>query len=135
MAVAKHIAIVDDEKSVHTIFKGRFRHEIREGSLMLHYFFDGEDCYDFIGSDSNDINFSLIICDINMPKMDGFTFLELARSNYPDLDICMCSAYGSEEYLEKAKSLGAFEYLTKPLNFKKLKDLVTKKLNLPNPDS
>jgi DNA-binding NtrC family response regulator len=71
----------------------------------------------------------LIITDINMPEMNGLTFLrELSRS-YPDSNVIMVTAYGEVESYIEAMNLGAFEYINKPVRIDELKKIIHKILN------
>ncbi|MBE0661236.1 MAG: response regulator [Bacteroidales bacterium] len=61
---------------------------------------------------------SAVITDLNMPVIDGFGFLEKVRAseNYKDLPVVVLSAMESTEEKTRCFSLGATEYLSKPLN-------------------
>jgi two-component system, response regulator, stage 0 sporulation protein F len=68
----------------------------------------------------------LIITDINMPEMNGLTFLrELSRS-HPDSNVIMVTAYGEVESYIEAMNLGAFEYINKPVKIDELKKIIRK---------
>ena len=59
---------------------------------------------------------SLILLDLMMPDMDGFTFLEKARSRtdaMKDVPIIVISNLGQQKDIDRAKSLGANDYLVK----------------------
>ena len=66
----------------------------------------------------------LIICDINMPHLDGFEFLEALRADrsVPDIPVILLTAI--EEGERRGKSLGVVGYMTKPLRAEKLLALV-----------
>ncbi|KAA0891432.1 response regulator [Oryzomonas japonica] len=71
----------------------------------------------------------LIITDINMPEMNGMTFLrELSRS-HPDSNVIMVTAYGEVESYIEAMNLGAFEYINKPVKIDELKKIIRKIFN------
>lgn len=125
-----HIVLIDDEESIHTIFKASFRKELKSGALTFHHFLNGEEGFNFINKNVDRIDFVLVLSDINMPVMNGFQFLEKLKLNYPDIEVCMCSAYGDEESISKAKSLGAGGYLEKPINIQELKKVMYNKLEL-----
>jgi YesN/AraC family two-component response regulator len=130
MSDVHHVAIVDDEEAVHTIFKARFRKQLKEGIIVFHHFLDGHDCYKHIEESKGEVAFVLLLSDINMPVMDGLTLLKKIKENYPKLDVCMCSAYDTDEYINKAKDLGASDYIEKPLDFKRLKEVISSKLGI-----
>jgi two-component system phosphate regulon response regulator OmpR len=62
----------------------------------------------------------LLILDIMMPEIDGFTLLQEARANYPNLPIIMLSARGNEDDRILGLELGADDYLSKPFNPREL---------------
>jgi DNA-binding NtrC family response regulator len=71
----------------------------------------------------------LIITDINMPEMNGLTFLrELSRS-HPESNVIMVTAYGEVESYFEAMNLGAFEYINKPVKIDELKKIIRKIFN------
>ena len=59
--------------------------------------------------------------DINMPGMDGLTLLDEVKKRFPDLPVMMVTAYGDDERRRRASELGASEFLTKPVDFDRLK--------------
>jgi DNA-binding NtrC family response regulator len=72
----------------------------------------------------------LIITDLNMPEMDGLTFLRELNRNHPDSNVIMITAYGEVESYLEAMTLGAFEYINKPLKYDELKKVINKILNI-----
>jgi len=58
----------------------------------------------------------LILTDVNMPGMDGIALLELLKENAPGIGIILITGFGSIEDAVKAMRLGAFDYITKPIN-------------------
>ena len=77
------------------------------------------------------VKYDLLLTDINMPMMDGLKLVSLIRNdvNYRQLPIVMITTEGSEVTREKALSLGANEYITKPLQTARLIDIVRKLLD------
>jgi two-component system, response regulator, stage 0 sporulation protein F len=68
----------------------------------------------------------LIITDLNMPEMNGLTFLRELNRDHPASNVIMITAYGEiESYLE-ALNLGAFEYINKPIKLDDLKKVMHK---------
>jgi CheY-like chemotaxis protein len=63
----------------------------------------------------------VILSDINMPGMDGLTLLGEIKQRFPDLPVMMITAYDDNDRRRHAKELGAFEFLTKPVDFDRLK--------------
>ena len=70
--------------------------------------------------------FDLIITDIKMPVMDGLQLLQEIRKSGMNTDVIMVTAYGEVETYLKAMSLGAAEYINKPIRIKELKRIVHK---------
>jgi CheY-like chemotaxis protein len=116
------ILVVDDERDVQLLFQQRFRKEIKSGALHFVFAFSGEEAMTTLNSMEQKA--VLILSDINMPGMSGLDLLEQIRTNYekPPPVVMMITAYGDEENRNSAKRLGADDFLTKPLDFKLLKD-------------
>ena len=74
---------------------------------------DGVDGYKKLTSGK----FDLVLADINMPVMDGLKLVSIIRGNpdYKDIPIVMVTTEGGKEDREKALSLGANAYITKPI--------------------
>lgn len=117
------VMVVDDEKSVQRLFEQRFRKELRCGTVEFRFAFSGEQALSCLDN-SNNADISLILSDINMPGMDGLQLLQIIRKEYSDIPVFMITAYDTETYKQQAISYGAEEYLTKPLDFNKLKKII-----------
>ncbi len=70
---------------------------------------------------------NIIVTDINMPEMDGISFLRELNKNFPKMNVIMITAYGGVESYLEAMNLGAFEYINKPVKIDELK-LILKKV-------
>ena len=116
------ILVVDDEHDVKTLFQQRFRKEIRKEELSFVFAFSGEEALKVLESMKQEA--VLILSDINMPGMSGLELLETIKKDYvaPPPVVMMITAYGDEENFNTAKRLGADDFLTKPVDFKLLKD-------------
>ena len=68
----------------------------------------------------------LIITDINMPEMNGMTFLRELNRNHPSCSVIMITAYGEVESYSEAMNLGAFEYINKPVKLDELNKIIHK---------
>ena len=118
------LLVVDDERDVQFLFQQKFRKEIKSGEIQIFFALNGITALELIESFENRTDY-LILTDINMPEMSGFELLKKVKTKYPELKVFMITAYGDEHNLNFAKSLGADEYFTKPLQF----DVLKEKLN------
>ena len=120
------ILVVDDEHDIKTLFEQRFRKEIKSGQVEFVFAFSGEDALVQLNKWEHEA--MLILSDINMPGMSGLQLLENVKKKYmkPPPVVMMITAYGDAENHQIAKELGADDFLTKPVDFTKLKE----KLNL-----
>lgn len=116
------ILVVDDERDVQFLFQQRFRREIRNKDIEFVFAFSGEEAITVLKSMEQEA--VLILSDINMPGMSGLDLLKFIKKDYlkPPPVVMMITAYGDEDNYNSAKSLGADEFLTKPLDFTMLKD-------------
>ena len=114
------ILVVDDEPDVADLFKQRFRREAREGTYVLHFAGSGEEA---LGKLDYGVRPELIVIlsDINMPGMDGLELLRQIKERWPELPVMMVTAYGDDERRRRAAEYGAFEFVTKPVDFDQLK--------------
>ena len=117
------ILVVDDEEDVEHLFRQRFRKEVNEGRAALHFANSGLSALSQLEAvDKKDI--IVILSDINMPGMSGLELLEKIKHQYPEKKVMMISAYGNEQYMNDAKVKGADDFLTKPVDFKLLKEKI-----------
>ena len=114
------ILVVDDEADVAELFRQRFRRESRQGTYVMHFAGSGEAALEKL-SDGIEPKLIVILSDINMPGMDGLTLLDEIKQQFPAMPVMMVTAYGDDERRRRASELGAFEFLTKPVDFDKLK--------------
>jgi two-component system, response regulator, stage 0 sporulation protein F len=115
------ILIVDDEPDVAELFRQRFRREARQGTYVLHFAASGEEALDRLDGEIEP-QLIVILSDINMPGMDGLELLRAVKQRCPDLPVMMVTAYGDEERRRRAAECGAFEFVTKPVDFDRLKE-------------
>ncbi len=116
------ILVVDDEQDVKTLFEQRFRKEIRSGEMSFAFAFSGEEAITYLNNHEHEA--VLILSDINMPGMSGLELLKHIKQKYskPPPVVMMITAYGDAENYDSAKSLGADDFLTKPVDFSLLKE-------------
>lgn len=108
------ILVVDDEKDLHALFQSKYRKQIKSHELEFYFANNGAEALDILNKNP-DLN--IILTDINMPVMDGLTFL----SNLPKLDrlykAIVISAYGDMANIRSAMNKGASDFVTKPIDF------------------
>ena len=119
--------VVDDERDVEMLFKQKFRKEIRSGLIELEFAFSGQDALDRLQS-TQPPDVMYIFSDINMPGMSGLELLNKIKSQFPQIQVSMISAYGDSDYQQQAIESGAKEFFTKPIDFASLKQEVLQML-------
>lgn len=120
------ILVVDDETDIKDLFLQKFRKEVRSGTMEFNFATSGEEALDLLkGYDPESV---LILSDINMPGMTGIELLRKIRGKHPVAppQVMMITAYGDEANRKAAMSLGANDFLTKPLDFNELKTKLLK---------
>ncbi|MGA8864874.1 MAG: response regulator [Gallionella sp.] len=115
------ILVVDDEPDVADLFRQRFRREARDGTYVMHFAGSAEEALDQLAEEIEP-ELIVLLSDINMPGMDGLELLREVKRRRPDLPVMMVTAYGDDERRRRASELGAFEFLTKPVDFDRLKE-------------
>ena len=111
------ILVADDEADLEVLIKQKFRQKIREQQYEFVFAANGNDALNKIVQHPD---VAIVLSDINMPEMDGLTLLtKLAESN-PLTKTVMVSAYGDMDNIRTAMNRGAFDFVTKPVNFEDL---------------
>ena len=119
------ILVVDDEPQVEALISQRFRRAVREGALSFLFASDGEQALELLLSNSS---IDLVLTDINMPRMDGLSLLDHLDQIDPLLMAVVVSAYGDMNNIRTAMNRGAFDFITKPINFEDLSITIDKAL-------
>ena len=119
------ILMVDDETDLEQLVRQRMRREIRSGKYAFVFAHDGLDALEVLGQ-QDDID--LVLSDINMPRMDGLTLLEKLPDVDTDLRSVVISAYGDIKNIRAAMNRGAFDFVTKPIDFDDLRMTVERGL-------
>lgn len=91
--------------------------------MELVFAFSGEDALTYLQENAQEA--VLILSDINMPGMSGLELLRHIKEDYlklPPPIVMMITAYGDDENFNRAKELGADDFLNKPVDFKLLKE-------------
>jgi adenylate cyclase len=117
--------VVDDEPDVEALIERRFRREMRKGSYEFTFAGDGVEALEKI-EESDD--FDIVLCDINMPRMDGLTLLERVQDRLTLTRAVMVSAYNDLANIRTAMNRGAYDFITKPIDFDDLRATIDKSL-------
>lgn len=111
------ILVVDDEVDLQTLIKQKFRRQIRE---QKYEFFFAENGLVALEKLAKEPEMDIVMSDINMPEMDGLTLLTKLNELSPIIKSVIVSAYGDMDNIRKAMNYGAFDFITKPIDFKDL---------------
>ena len=113
MATIK-ILSVDDEAPVELMMRHHFRRKIRSGEYEFFFARNGLEALAVL---ANTPDIEIILCDINMPEMDGLTLLaKVNEMRNPAMRVIMVSAYGDMANIRQAMNNGAFDFATKPID-------------------
>jgi DNA-binding NtrC family response regulator len=119
------ILVVDDESDLETLLRQKFRKKIRQHQLELIFAHNGIEALKKL-EDHPDID--VVLTDIYMPEMDGLTLLAKLKEKNPIFKVIIISAYGDLDNIRSAMNRGAFDFLTKPINFQDLEITTNKTL-------
>ncbi|GAA4280360.1 adenylate/guanylate cyclase domain-containing protein [Gaetbulibacter aestuarii] len=111
------ILVVDDEPDLQTLIKQKFRKEIRNKEYEFHFAENGKQALTKLGEVPE---IDIVLSDINMPEMDGLTLLSKLSEQQPLIKSVIVSAYGDMDNIRTAMNRGAFDFITKPINFQDL---------------
>ena len=111
------ILVADDEADLEMLIKQKFRQKIREQQYEFIFAINGNDALDKI-QQNPDVD--IVLSDINMPEMDGLTLLSRLGESSPLIKSVIVSAYGDMDNIRTAMNRGAFDFITKPINFEDL---------------
>ncbi len=111
------ILVADDETDLEVLIRQKFRQKIREQHYEFVFAINGVDALRKL-QENPDID--IILSDINMPEMDGLTLLTKLNELSPLSKTVMVSAYGDMDNIRTAMNRGAFDFVTKPVNFEDL---------------
>ena len=111
------ILVADDEADLEMLIKQKFRQKIREQKYEFVFAINGIDALQKI-QQYPDIE--IVLSDINMPEMDGLTLLSKLNESNPLIKAVIVSAYGDMDNIRTAMNRGAFDFITKPINFEDL---------------
>lgn len=117
------ILVADDETDLEVLIRQKFRQKIREQQYEFVFAINGKDALQKLQQHPD---IAIVLSDINMPEMDGLTLLAKLNEAAPLTKTVMVSAYGDMENIRSAMNNGAFDFITKPVNFDDL-ELTMKK--------
>jgi len=106
------ILIVDDEERIRSLLVKRLAMEnysctvANTGTEALHHFYKNQ--------------FSLVICDVRMPEMDGLDLLRRMKAFDPDIMMIMMTGYPDIDIVIKAMRMGVHDFLVKPFDLESM---------------
>jgi adenylate cyclase len=112
------ILFVDDEPDLELLIRQKYRKQLRQGEVELSFAGNGREALALVDDPQSD--FDLIVTDINMPVMSGLELLDELRKREPSALVLVLSAYGDMANIRTAMNRGAFDFLTKPIDFQDL---------------
>jgi adenylate cyclase len=119
------ILVVDDEPDLEALVLQKFRRQVREGLVSFMFARDGLEA---LQSLEEHPHVDLVVADINMPRMDGLSLLAKLQESEDKKSTIIVSAYGDMSNIRTAMNRGAFDFLTKPIDFVDLEATIYKTL-------
>ena len=119
------ILVVDDEPDMQLLVRQKFRKHIASGIYTFHFAGNGQEALDKIKENPDT---EVVMTDINMPVMTGLEFLEKVSGTQSDFKCIVASAYNDIDNIRTAMNRGAFDFITKPIDFGDLEATLEKTL-------
>ena len=120
---AKHVLIVDDEADIRELLVlTLMRMGVEADSVAT--------CTDAFARLA-ERSYDLCLTDMRLPDGDGLSVLERIAAEHGNTPVAVITAYGSTENAVAALKAGAFDYISKPIQLKQLREVITAALNLP----
>ena len=119
------ILVVDDEPDLERLMLQRMRRDIRAGLYKFVFAHDGVEALELLQQEQD---IDMVLSDINMPRMDGLTLIEQIPKVDPNIRSVIISAYGDMKNIRTAMNRGAFDFVTKPIDFEDLKLTIARTL-------
>jgi phosphoserine phosphatase RsbU/P len=120
------ILVVDDEPDLQLMISQKFRKQVRDKELYFTFATSGVEALRKL-QENGDMD--VVLTDINMPEMDGLTLLTKLNEQYPLLKAVIVSAYGDMANIRMALNRGAFDFVTKPIDFDDLEATLKKTIS------
>jgi len=117
------VLVVDDEPDLEALVLQKFRHQIRDGTIAFLFARDGVEALATLKANGG---IDLVVTDINMPRMDGLSLLQKLQESEEYISTIIVSAYGDMGNIRTAMNRGAFDFVTKPIDFSDLETTITK---------
>jgi class 3 adenylate cyclase len=117
------ILVVDDEPDLEALVLQKFRRQIRDGAVAFVFAHDGIEALQSIADHPH---VDMVVSDINMPRMDGLALLQKLQEADDKKSTVIVSAYGDMSNIRIAMNRGAFDFLTKPIDFGDLEMTIAK---------
>ncbi len=117
------ILVADDETDLEVLIRQKFRQKIRDQHYEFVFAKNGNDALEKMQQHPD---VAIVLSDINMPEMDGLTLLTKLNDTNPLTKTVMVSAYGDMDNIRTAMNRGAFDFITKPVNFEDLERTIEK---------
>lgn len=117
------ILVVDDEPDLEALVLQKFRHQIRDGTVNFLFAHDGVEALAALKANGA---IDLVVTDINMPRMDGLSLLQKLQESEERISTIIVSAYGDMANIRTAMNRGAFDFVTKPIDFLDLETTIAK---------
>ena len=117
------ILFVDDEADLEALILQKFRRQIREGAVTVMFAHDGIEALESLEQNPQ---VDMVVSDINMPRMDGLSLLQKLQETEDKKSTIIVSAYGDMSNIRTAMNRGAFDFLTKPIDFGDLEATIDK---------
>lgn len=117
------ILMVDDEPDLEALVLQKFRRQISDGVVSFIFARDGVEALAVLAATCN---IDMVVSDINMPRMDGLSLLEKLQESEDRPSTIIVSAYGDMANIRTAMNRGAFDFLTKPIDFLDLEMTIAK---------
>jgi DNA-binding NtrC family response regulator len=114
------ILIVDDE----TVLASAIANYLGRQGYAVNVKFSGEEALQFIEQDTADV----VVLDYRLPRIDGLEVLRTLKENGRELEVIMLTAHGTAEGAAEAMQVGAFEYLSKPIDLDELRLVIARAL-------
>ncbi|MBE8221162.1 MAG: SpoIIE family protein phosphatase [Bdellovibrionales bacterium] len=117
------ILVVDDEVDMESLITQKFRKKLHSKEWEMIFRHNGEQALDVLQKDPT---IDIVLSDINMPQMNGLTLTQKIQEAGFDIRTVIVSAYGDIENIRTAMNNGAFDFITKPINFKDMEHTITR---------